>query len=74
MEIAKRDYGAFFKKYPTLRNPTDLNRCEKFHYATHIGWYRYTLMQRARKQHTEANEWPNAWTQPEYWLIAEGKA
>ena len=53
MTLAEKLYDDFFRRYPDLKNPTDLNTREKFEFAVKVGWENYCLMQRARKQGKE---------------------
>ncbi len=62
---ARELYRQWFAKYPKIKNPTDMNCKEKYDFGAAIGWEDYALMQRARKSHTKANDWPYPWTKIE---------
>jgi hypothetical protein len=49
-EEAKALYQEFWRLYPHLRNPTDINMPEKAHFLIIKGFERIRLMQQARKQ------------------------
>ena len=66
--IAKGSYRDFFRQYPGVRNPSEINSSEKWHFfADGHGWGTLSLMIKARKAHQEANGFPFPWTKPEYW-------
>ena len=44
------DYRDFSVKYPGIKNPSDINKKEKFDFAMQIGWLRLRNMQAARKR------------------------
>lgn len=46
---ARRLYAKFWKLYPHLKNPSDINRPEKATFLIMEGFERIALMQRARK-------------------------
>lgn len=60
-------YCRWFAKYPTVKNPTDVNSRVKYDFAVQVGWEKLSLMLRARKANTAANGYPYPWTKPEYW-------
>ncbi len=68
--VAKELYKIWFSRNPDIKNPSDINREEKFDFAVDIGWYGVELMQRARKANTKKNGFPFDWTKQKYW---EGK-
>ena len=66
--IAKGSYRDFFRSHPGVRNPTDINCSEKWHFfADRSGWGTLSVMVKARKYHQSANGFPFPWTKPEYW-------
>jgi hypothetical protein len=68
LRTAKQLYARWFAKYPTAKNPTDVNTRAKYDFAVAIGWEKLSLMLRARKANTEKNGYPFPWTKPDYWL------
>lgn len=46
---AEKDYFEFWKRYPGIKNPSDINCYEKYKFAMEIGWFRLRNMQSARK-------------------------
>lgn len=67
LAIAKGSYRDFFRTHPGVRNPSDVNSSEKWHFFADRGWGTLSLMIKARKHHTEANGYPHPWIKPEYW-------
>jgi hypothetical protein len=49
-EKAKELYSRFWKQYPDIQNPTDINTEEKHNFCKTITYEELSLMQRARKQ------------------------
>jgi hypothetical protein len=47
---AEQLYNEFWKLYPDIKNPTDINRPEKAAFLILKGFERIRLMQQARKQ------------------------
>jgi len=47
---AKKLYEEFHKKYPDIKNPTDINSEEKYNFFMNKSYEELSLMQRARKQ------------------------
>lgn len=64
---AKTLYRAWFKLYPNIANPIDINRQEKYEHLTSLGFYDAYLFVRARKGNLAVHGYPYTWTQPEYW-------
>ena len=60
--IAKQLYEIFFNQYPNLKNPSDINCEEKYHFALCIGWQNLQLMQKARKNNIKKYNYPYPWT------------
>jgi hypothetical protein len=49
-EKAEELYSRFWKQYPDIPNPTDINTKEKHNFCKTITYEELSLMQRARKQ------------------------
>lgn len=64
---AKQLFCNWFHLYPDEPNPTDINKTLKFDFIQKAGWEGAVNMERARKQNTAVNGYPNPWTQPEFW-------
>ena len=64
---AKLLFCEWFSLYPELENPTDINFNEKFEFLQEIGWEGAVMMEKARKQNTATNGYPNPWTKPKFW-------
>lgn len=65
--IAKGSFRDFYREHPGVRNPTDINSSEKWHFYASRGWGTLSLMIKARKFNQTANGFPFPWTKPEYW-------
>ncbi len=66
-EEAKRLYGEWFKYYPDIKNPSDINSKFKFDHVMGIGWEKLKLMQKARKLNVSRFGYPFDWTKSDYW-------
>lgn len=64
---AKSLYQQWFKLYPEMANPIDINRQEKYDHLLSIGFDDAYLFVRARKGNLAVHGYPYTWTQPEYW-------
>lgn len=64
---AKELYCKWFSKYPHVENPTDIDLDEKAAFLREIGWKAAVTMQKARKENTKPNGYPNPWTMPDFW-------
>jgi hypothetical protein len=49
-KMAEKLFNEFWKKYPHIKNPTDINMTEKAEFLVLKGFESIRLMQRARKQ------------------------
>jgi len=47
---AEADYDEFFKRFPSQKNPGDINTVDKFNFAVEIGWDRLRILQACRKK------------------------
>ncbi|MDB4628067.1 hypothetical protein OAF82_00585 [bacterium] len=50
IETARALYGDWFASYPDIKNPTDINRPEKFYFMSRLEWHEAWLMISTRKQ------------------------
>jgi|SaaInlV_100m_DNA_3_1039692.scaffolds.fasta_scaffold36761_1 adenine-specific DNA glycosylase len=66
-QSAKNLYEKWFKRHPDIKNPTDINREEKFNFAIELGWNSFRLMQQARKSNVDKFNYPFPWTHADYW-------
>lgn len=64
---AKALFKEWFRKHPDIKNPTDVNREEKYDWCMKLGWREFSLMQKARKSNIELHDYPHPWTKSEYW-------
>lgn len=50
---AKALYEEFWQRHPDIKNPSDINRIEKYNFLQEKGFEKIRLMQTARKQKYE---------------------